>query len=208
MNALDETLLKDIKIEVYSQLGMKLSDQDPLFALLLANQQAMRFFSRPIIDAVESIPSLFEASLDKVATAVEEAEKTTDQLVNETKSNLYALCKVELDAAHLRLKEGLVVSIDQVLKESLAQVSVEVSDLERRVKGLSSNIGVKKAFMTNVLLSVSLLATLSVSAVAIYGLYSAGASNLSDARSWRAAYDSQREVIDKLPPQVRKQFDK
>lgn len=208
MNALDETLLKDIKVDVYSQLGMKLSDQDPLFAFLLANQRAMRFFSKPIIDAVESIPSLFEASLDKVATAVEEAEKTTDELVSETKSNLYALCKVELEAAHLRLKEGLVVSLDQVLKESLEKVSVEVSDLERRVKGLSSNVGVKKAFMTNVLLAVALIATLSVSAVAMYGLYSVAASNLADARSWRDAYDSQRTKIDKLPPQIRKQFDK
>lgn len=209
MTAISETeLLEDIKLDIYKQLGIKVSVEDPLFATVLANKKAMDYFSRPIIEAVESIPSLFESSLEKIAVAVEEAEKTSEQLCAETKSNLYAVCKVELDAAHARLKENLASSVDLLLKESLAGVGDEISSLESRVKSVSANSGLKKAFLTNVILSAALVITVSISSVAVYGLYNAGAANLSDARAWRSLYDSQRQIIDTLPPSVQKQFSK
>lgn len=204
----DSELFEEIKLDVYQKLNYKLSDDDPIFAIVLANQKAITYFARPIVEAVESIPGIFESSLEKIATAVEIAEATADQLISETKSNLFAISKVEIEAAHSRLKDSLAAGIDQLLAEALGRVSGEVAELERRVKSTSSQTGMKKSFILNLVLAAGLLMTIAASSSALYALYSVGAKNLSDARYWRSEYDAQRDLIDKLPPSVKKQFTK
>ena len=199
-------IFQQIKSDVYLNLGIKLSDQDPIFAMVLANQATMQTFKQPIVSAIESIPEVLEGTLNIIAAAVENAEKTAGTLTAETKALLVALSKVETEAAHQRIREAVESSVDKALGKTLNRVQVDIHEIEGKVKSLGGNFRDKKASLLNLVLAGSLFTLISVFSLGLYVLYDIGMSNRNSAEFWKEKYIEQQDVISSFPPSVKKLF--
>ncbi|PRW84426.1 hypothetical protein [Pseudomonas fluorescens] len=200
-------LFEQIKMDVFSSLGIKLSNQDPIFAMVMANQAAMRTFSAPIVEAIESIPGVLESSLNTIADAVEEAEKSSAQLTIETKGVLAALAKVELDSAHRRITDAVERSVDSAVSASLQRVQGEVVKLEASLRSVGTDPQGKKTFTANIILTGAVFCLIVFFSFASYLLYDVGIDNRNAANFWRSKYSDQQEVIGTLPASYKKLFD-
>jgi hypothetical protein len=202
----NDELFEQIKMDVFSYLGIKLSNQDPIFAMVMANQAAMKTFSAPIIEAIESIPRVLESSLNIIADAVEEAEKSAGLLTVETKAVLTALAKVELDSAHRRITDAVERSADSAVTASLQRVQGEVVKLEANLRTIGTNPQGKKTFAANIILAGAILGLVVFFSAATYVLYDIGIDNRKAANFWRSQYSDQQDVIGTLPPTYKKLF--
>ncbi|MBX4139532.1 hypothetical protein K1567_27355 [Pseudomonas sp. S5F11] len=199
-------LFEQIKMDVFAGLGIKLSNQDPIFAMVMANQAAMRTFSAPIVEAIESIPLVLESSLNIIAGAVEEAERSAGQLTTETKAVLAALSKVELESAHRRIKDAVELSVDSAVTGSVQRLKSEVVKLETDLRSLGAHTKSKRTFFANLLLSSAVLVLLGVFSTAAYVLYGVGIDNRDAADYWRSKYSDQQQIVGTLPPTYKKLF--
>jgi len=199
-------LFQQIKSDVFLRLGIKLSDQDPIFAMVLANQATMQTFSGPIVSAIESIPDVLEGSLNIIATAVEEAERTAGTLTAETKALLVALSKVEIESAHQRIREAVESSVDKALANSLNRVHADVQAIESKLKSTGANLRDRKASLLNLVLAGALFTLIGAFSLGLYVLYDIGMSNRNSAEFWKGKYSEQQDVINTLPPSVKKLF--
>ena len=199
-------LFQQIKSDVFLRLNIKLSDQDPIFAMVLANQATMQTFSQPIVSAIESIPDILEGSLNIIATAVEEAEKTAATITAETKALLVALSKVETESAHQRIREAIESSVDKALASSLNRVQADVQAIEGKVKSMGGSFRDKKASVLNLVLAGALFSLIGLFSLGLYVLYDIGMSNRNAAEFWKGKYVEQLNVISNLPPSVKKLF--
>lgn len=196
-------LFQEIKTDVFLRLGIKLSDQDPIFAMVMANQAVMKTFSDPIVTAVEGIPEALDGSLNIIASAVEEAEKTAITLMSETKGVMAALSKLEVEAAHNRI----IDAVEQSVGTALGRVKADVSALEVKVKSLGSNFRDTKSMTVNIVLSCVVCLLLTLFSVGIYSIYDAGIESRKSADFWQKEFAKQQKVINTLPPAMKKQFD-
>lgn len=198
-------LYREIQAEVLQKLGIKISVNDPLFAVVLSNRVAMRSFTKPIVDAVQAIPPVMEASLEIIASAVEEAEKTAAALAADTKSHLFALQKVQLEESSSSLREA----IKHVAKESvgiaLERSVAEVVALETRLKAVRvpEPKSASKALYT---VAGAILALTILFGAAGYSLFYTALKNANDARNWQGLYYEQKSKLEKLPLSVKKQY--
>lgn len=199
-------LFEQIKMDVFAGLGIKLSNQDPIFAMVMANQAAMRTFSAPIVEAIESIPMVLEGSLNIIAGAVEEAERSAGQLTTETKAILAALSKVELESAHRRINDAVEKSVDVAVTGSLQRLKGEVVKLETDLRSLGTYPQGKKTFLANLTLSAVVLSLVGVFSTAAYVLYGVGIDNRDAADYWRTKFSEQQQVVGTLPPTYKKLF--
>lgn len=199
-------LFEQIKMDVFAGLGIKLSNQDPIFAMVMANQAAMKTFSAPIVEAIESIPLVLESSLNIIAVAVEEAERSADQLTTETKAVLAALSKVELESAHRRINDAVEQSVDSAVTGSLQRLKSEVVKLETDLRSLGTHTQSKRTLFANLLLSSVVLVLLGVFSTAAYVLYGVGIDNRDAADYWRSKYSDQQQIVGTLPPTYKKLF--
>lgn len=201
-----DDLLSEIRAEILLKFGSKVSDSDPMFATVLANKIALKVFTQPIVEAVESIPAVIEASLEVVAAAVEEAEKTADALVAQTKANLFAISKLEMEASHQRIRDSISDIVESTLADSLGRVQGDLANLQRDVKDASGQFSGRSATKVNFILSGALLMLIGLFSAGSFSLYKTGMENRNDAQAWKAIYEDQQKVINSLPPAVKKQF--
>ncbi|AGN33460.1 hypothetical protein PflA506_p0064 (plasmid) [Pseudomonas fluorescens A506] len=199
-------LFEQIKMDVFAGLGIKLSNQDPIFAMVMANQAAMRTFSAPFVEAIEGIPKVLESSLNIIADAVEEAEQSAVLLSTETKALIAALAKVELDSAHRRITDAVERSADSAVTSSLQRVQGEVVKLEASLRTIGANPNGKKTLRANMLLAGAILGLVIFFSAASYVLYDIGVDNRMSANYWRSQYSTQQDVIGTLPPTYKKLF--
>jgi uncharacterized protein (DUF1501 family) len=196
-------LFQQVKSDVFLRLGIKLSDQDPIFAMVMANQAVMKTFSDPIVTAVEGIPEALDGSLNIIASAVEEAEKTAVALMAETKGVMVALSKLEVEAAHNRIVDAVEQSVGTVL----GRVKGDVSALEAKIKSLGSSFRDTKSMTVNIVLACVVGLLLLLFSAGTYVLYDVGIGSRKTADFWQKEFAKQQQVINSLPPSVRKQFD-
>jgi hypothetical protein len=197
-------LLRGIKAEVLLQQGTKLSTDDPLFSLIIANQEILNNFSAPFTLALKELPGNIEQSLSKIVMAVEEAEKTTDYLMAETKGALNATANFELAAVQQLIKENIEGSVGG----ALARAQHEIQALETRIRSLSGSFRDARAVTINIVLSGVVAALLVLFAVGIYVLHGAGMDNRNLAEYWQQQYNKQEKAISSLPLAAQSQFKK
>ena len=179
-----EILRNEIKAWLLLKEGIKLSDDDPVFAYLLGNQRVLELFSNPILAAISELPKALEASLQTLVLAVEASEKASSDLSVETQGALRGIAKVELESAHAGLKEAIQGTVEKVLTSHLEQASKEASKLERQMKALGAASARGKSSLVTTCLALSLLVVTCVSSVSGYVLYQAAQESKLAAQYW------------------------
>lgn len=173
-----------IKTAVLLEQGLKLSDEDPIFSYLIANQAVLDDFSRPIADAIAALPSALGESVHVLVAAVEECEGAATDLINKTQGEIRGIARVEVESAHLAVKEAVQDSVNQLLIRSLDTVKAELTDVERRAKAASTGLGGARSQLLTTSLAVSLAIVLAVSSVTCFALYRSVGEQQKAAAHW------------------------
>lgn len=203
---MDEALKDKVKTGVLLEQGLKISDADPIFTYFIGQKIVLDNFTQPIVDAMRALPGELEKSISKIVFAVEEAERTSETLVHETKGALSALAKFEVEAAQERLKHKIEDSVAGLLKNALQGVNDEVVQIERQVKTLGKGLRDSKASLLNIVLAVAVVGLMGLFSVATYMLYVSGTENRDAASYWHDQYKGQQDALKALPSSLKKQL--
>ena len=81
-------VLDEVRKRALAELNIKVSREDPVFSVVFATEAVLERMTEPLVLAVKQIPGEMGISIDKIASAVEDAEQTVERLVEEGKTAL------------------------------------------------------------------------------------------------------------------------
>ncbi|RMV31705.1 hypothetical protein ALP14_05003, partial [Pseudomonas amygdali pv. myricae] len=71
----DNEISKLIRESVFSETGIRLSEQDPVISVILANKMLLNEAGGALHEVVRDIPNAIESSIEKIVLAVEDSER-------------------------------------------------------------------------------------------------------------------------------------
>ncbi|HCF3507874.1 TPA: hypothetical protein NIC68_006018 [Pseudomonas aeruginosa] len=81
-------VLDEVRKRALAELNIKVSREDPIFSVVFATEAVLERMTEPLVLAVKQIPGEMGISIEKIASAVEDAEQTVERLVEEGKTAL------------------------------------------------------------------------------------------------------------------------
>ncbi|HBO3376570.1 TPA: hypothetical protein NJF55_004866 [Pseudomonas aeruginosa] len=81
-------VLDEVRKRALAELDIKVSREDPVFSIVFATEAVLERMTEPLVLAVKQIPGEMGISIEKIASAVEDAEQTVERLVEEGKTAL------------------------------------------------------------------------------------------------------------------------
>ncbi|HBN8288581.1 TPA: hypothetical protein NDY80_003638 [Pseudomonas aeruginosa] len=81
-------VLDEVRKRALAELNIKVSREDPVFSIVFATEAVLERMTEPLVLAVKQIPGEMGISIEKIASAVEDAEQTVERLVEEGKTAL------------------------------------------------------------------------------------------------------------------------
>lgn len=118
----------------------------------------------------DNINTAVSGSLEHIADAVEEAEKTASVLSEEI--------NLQKEAVILQLNEAVKLTLESQAKETLAGLKNSVQEIELKIKRFE--LADPKSRRLNAVLASALVITLLLSGTVVYGVYSGAKSTISD----------------------------
>lgn len=194
-----------VKNAVYAEHGIRLSDDDPVFAVLLANKLILDEAGRSLQQVLKELPHALETSIYKIVAAVEDSEQTVDSLRSEAKGMLMALTKIELENAHVKVKEVINTSYVDALNEASESFQSTLAAADKKIRSMSSSMNATRLTMTNIMLGIALTFTVMFSCIGGYVLYDFAQESKRDALAFYKLSERQQKAIDTLPVPLRKQ---
>ncbi|RML97010.1 hypothetical protein ALQ86_200219 [Pseudomonas amygdali pv. eriobotryae] len=201
----DKELNQKIRNEVFSEHGIRLSEQDPIFSVVLANKMMLDSVSDSLEEVVRDVPRAMNTVIEKIVLAVEDSERTVGSLRDETKGMLSALTKLEIENAHQRIKEIVVADTSAVLTGSTQALQSVAAKAEGKINELSASLRDTKLLITNVCLSVALALIVMTASIGGVMLYNFAQDSQESANYWYGESKKQSQAIDSLPNNVKKQ---
>jgi hypothetical protein len=202
----DDGLNKEIRNAVFSELGIRLSEHDPVFSVVVANKLMLGSAGEALHEVVKGIPQAIESSISKIVLAVEDSEKTVGSLRDETKGMLNALAKLEVEEAHRRVKEIVATDITKSVVDSTQLLQSAIVSAERKILEMSTSLRDSRLFMTSMILSISLACLVLFSGTGIFMMYNSVNDSRDTAQFWYEKYQKQNDALETLSPGVRKQI--
>ncbi len=161
-------------------------------------------------DDIKAIPKVLQLSmadsLNIVANAVDDAEKTALSLQESTKDAIRATTAKAAFDAGAELSSAIHQTLERILEPSLNKASVQIQELESRVAKMSGSVRdthatrfnymVLAGFITSVLMMIGAMAWLAMVS-----------QDANETNKWfYNEYKTQRGLIESLPPDIKKRF--
>jgi hypothetical protein len=163
-------------------------------------------------DAIKDIPGVFKLSmsdsLEIIAQAVGDAETTAKHLQEVTNESIKATATRVAFEAGSELSGAIQQSLERTFEPALNRASAKIDALQKRVETLSGNIRDVHATRINYILLIGFVITL-LSAMGAVSWLAMVSQDHSDTNKWfYAEYKAQRGIIESLPPDIKRKFDK
>ncbi|KOP53982.1 hypothetical protein [Pseudomonas coronafaciens] len=200
----DNEISKLIRESVFSETGIRLSEQDPVISVILANKMLLNEAGGALHEVVRDIPNAIESSIEKIVLAVEDSERTVGSLRDETKGMLNALAKLEVEETHRRIKNVVSEDISLMVGQSTKALNAAALAAENKIKTLGAGLRDSKLFMANIALSIGLAFTVIIFGVGGVVMYNFAQEAKSASDYWYGRYQQQQEAVDSLPAATKK----
>ncbi|MER0997407.1 hypothetical protein AAA571_28920 [Pseudomonas aeruginosa] len=100
-------VLDEVRKRALAELNIKVSREDPVFSVVFATEAVLERMTEPLVLAVKQIPGEMGISIEKIASAVEDAEQTVERLVEEGKTALAEVRDTEAKKLAKVVRESL-----------------------------------------------------------------------------------------------------
>ncbi|HBP1199023.1 TPA: hypothetical protein L5S41_005808 [Pseudomonas aeruginosa] len=100
-------VLDEVRKRALAELNIKVSREDPVFSVVFATEAVLERMTEPLVLAVKQIPGEMGISIEKIASAVEDAEQTVGRLVEEGKTALAEVRDTEAKKLMKVVRESL-----------------------------------------------------------------------------------------------------
>ncbi|HHX6360251.1 TPA: hypothetical protein ACVGJE_006031 [Pseudomonas aeruginosa] len=100
-------VLDEVRKRALAELNIKVSREDPIFSVVFATEAVLERMTEPLVLAVKQIPGEMGISIEKIASAVEDAEQTVERLVEEGKTALVEVRDTEAKKLVKVVRESL-----------------------------------------------------------------------------------------------------
>ncbi len=163
-------------------------------------------------DDIKAIPALLKLSISDslqiIATAVAEAESTAQKLQEASKESIEATATRMAFEAGAELSSAVHQSLEKTFEPALNKASAKVAELERRLESLSGVVRDKHTLRMNYILISGFVFSMLLSLCGVTWLAVISKQN-DDTNKWfYNEYKEQRAVINSLPSEVKRKFDK
>lgn len=161
-------------------------------------------------DEIKSIPKSLKLSmtdtLNIVASAVEEAERTALSLQKDTKDIIQATtAKAGFDIG-VELTGAIHKSLEKVFEPALSRATEKIASLENKVTSVSGSIRDTQATRFNYII-LSAFVIVAVMMIGSLSWLAIKTQDVNETNKWfYDEYKAQRKVIDRLPDAIKQQF--
>lgn len=163
-------------------------------------------------DAIKEIPAIFKLSmsdsLEIIAQAVGDAESTAKNLQEMTNESIRATASRVAFESGSELSNSIQQCLERTFEPALNRASAKVEELQKRVEKMSGNTRDVHATRFNYMLLGGFILTLLIALSAMSWLAIASQENNETNKWFYNEYKAQRSIIDSLPADVKKKFDK
>lgn len=163
-------------------------------------------------DAIKGIPEIFKLSmsdsLEIIAQAVGDAESTAKHLQEVTNESIKATAARVAFEAGSELSSSIQQSLERTFEPALNRASAKVDDLQKRVETLSGNTRDVHATRFNYILLIGFVITLLLALGTVSWLAIVSQENNETNKWFYSEYKAQRGIIESLPPDIKRKFDK
>lgn len=184
----NDDLKQHVKSVVFNEQGIKISDDDPLLAYVLTNKIVHEALVEPVVSALEALPGALAETLERVIAAVEEAERSSEQLANETKGTMTALAKLQVESAHQRIADCINDAVLNGLNGPLEKANVSIAAIERKAVAVSASTANRTTSLVVASLAGALMVVTVMFSLGLYMLYTQGKESRSAASYWHGQY--------------------
>ena len=163
-------------------------------------------------DAIKGIPDIFQLSmadsLEIIAQAVGDAETTAKQLQDATNDSIKATATRVAFEAGSELSTAIQQSLERTFEPALDKAAAKIDALQKRIETISGSMRDVHATRINYILLIGFVVTLLSALGAVSWLAIVSQEN-NEANKWfYAEYKTQRGVIDSLPADIKRKFDR
>jgi len=163
-------------------------------------------------DDIKAIPALLKLSisdsLEMIASAVAEAESTAQKLQEASNEAIEATATRMAFEAGSELSSAIHQSLERTFEPALSKASAKVDELEKRLKALSGGVRDKHAVRMNYIMLSGFVVSMILTLLGLTWLSIISKQN-DDTNKWfYNEYKEQRSVINTLPSEFKRKFDK
>lgn len=163
-------------------------------------------------DAIKEIPEKFKLSmkdsLEIIAQAVGDAESTAKHLQDVTNESTKATAARVAFEAGSELSSSIQQSLERTFEPALNRAAKKIDDLQMRAETLSGNMRDVHATRFNYILLIGFVTTLLLAFGAVSWLAIVSQENNETNKWFYSEYKAQRDIIESLPPDIKRRFDK
>lgn len=161
---MDSEQRKKIAIEIYEQTGVMYDEKDPVFALAIIAGQVQKNLIKDLEEdyrslnlSINQLPGMIESSISKLASGVEEAERSYDLMAHTHR----AVLQNQLDESKLEIRK-LIAS---VFEEGLRDAHQELNQLARKAESVNKQASLINNKSWIAVIVMGLVTFFSISAV-------------------------------------------
>lgn len=200
-------LINTIKLEIFNQHGIKLSDDDPVFSILLSNKFIAQEYAQPIIESIQKIPNEINKTLNNLVLALEDLENTSKKINTDTKYEMSISSKNELESTKKQVSKEIKDSINAAINTSLNNVNTEINTIDKKIVSITSKLARKDTTVMNYILAF--LVTITLVGLTIGFMYTRGEINdlRNESKEYLNYIIKYHDATNKLPQKYKTQID-
>lgn len=130
-NRLNEDIVESVKNDVFRQLKVKLTDDDPIFSLALLNKQIAEQISTNIIAAISVIPTQLDNKLQDRINEIGIIAQKLDEEVQAEATKLTEKIREDTERTASAVIDKLHAAINDDIGEGLRRINTAAVEVER-----------------------------------------------------------------------------
>lgn len=160
-----DSMIRDVILKSFDKLRIRLTEDDPIFAVVLAQKSVMDYYATMIADSLKNISKQIENAVDSRIENIDEA-------INKVGENFdieLEQFKKSFNSQALELNNQIIASFSKFTDEKLHQIKTELSTIEaKRNESLESSKENKSVF--NGLMFVFLLINIAIAGLTLFSV--------------------------------------
>ncbi|MFQ0972248.1 hypothetical protein [Gilliamella sp. BG6] len=157
-------LIRNVILDSFDKLKIRLSADDPIFAVIFAQKNVMDYYSIMITNSLNNIPKQIGNAIDSRLNELSE----NIQLVGEAFDNELTEFKKEFSTQTLELNNQIIAGFNSFIDKKVTEIKNTLESTNQQTKPLFQKEKEKQSKFINIILLVLILLNLTITGIVFY----------------------------------------
>ncbi|NBI13701.1 hypothetical protein GVX81_08800 [[Haemophilus] felis] len=189
-------LIRNVILDSFDKLRIRLSEDDPIFAVILSQKSVMDYYALMITKSLNSIPKQISYTIDDKLEQLSEGIKTLGEALDKDVSEF----KTSFNNQAIDVNNQIITSFNTFIDKKMAEIKAEFSEIEAKTspKTVESPRTDKSAF--NALMFFFLLVNIAIAGLTLYTVHNGKDSTVRREQAYQMGLFKGFEKVRKILP--------